>query len=68
MLKEDEKMSKKCIYCHRKITDDRVADICNSCGLKVWGEKMFNTILTNMGEAKDNDDLYCNNLDPEKIY
>jgi len=61
-------MGKKCIYCGREITDDRVADICNSCGLKVWGEKMFNTILSNMGEAKDNDDLCSNNLDPEKIY
>ncbi len=48
--------------------DDRAADICNNCGVQVWGEKMFNTILANMGEAKENDDLCCNNLDPEKIY
>ena len=61
-------MSKKCIYCNNELADDRAVDICNVCGVKVWGHKMFNTILTNMGEARDKDDLCCNNLDPKKIY
>jgi hypothetical protein len=61
-------MGDKCVYCGSELTDDRAASICNRCGVKVWGEKMFNTILQNMGEAKAKDDLCCNNLDPKKIY
>jgi len=52
-------MTKKCIYCKTDITDDRSLDVCNNCGVGVWGQKMFNAILQNMENAKDNGDL-CN--------
>jgi len=58
----------KCVYCKAEISDDRAVEVCNRCGVMVWGEKMFNTILQNMGDAKERDDLCCTNLDPKKIY
>ena len=48
---------KKCIYCSREIPDECVIDFCEICGKNVWGEKMFNTIVKNMEEARENGDL-----------
>jgi hypothetical protein len=54
-------MTKKCIYCKTEIPDESVIDFCRRCGIGVWGEKMFNTILTNMQNAADKDDLVSTN-------
>jgi len=51
------KMVKKCIYCSVAIEDSCVIDFCDVCGKKVWGEKMFNTIVRNMEEAREKGDL-----------
>lgn len=53
-------MGKKCFYCKREISDNRVVDICDICGHNVWGEKMFATIRFKTEEARDNNDL-CHN-------
>ena len=50
-------MVKKCIYCSSEIPDESVIDFCKSCGVGVWGEKMFNAILDNMESARENGDL-----------
>ncbi len=50
-------MVKKCIYCSREIPSESVIDFCQRCGVGVWGEKMFNTILMNMENARDKGDL-----------
>ncbi|MFH1607524.1 MAG: hypothetical protein ABIA78_00110 [archaeon] len=50
-------MTKKCIYCGKEISDSCVIDFCEQCGKGVWGEKMFNTIVSNMERARDNGDL-----------
>ena len=50
---------KKCIYCGAEILDESVVDFCEKCGKGVWGEKMFNTIVQNMENARQNNDL-CN--------
>ena len=50
-------MVKKCIYCKKEISDESVIDFCASCGKGVWGEKMFNTIVKNMEEAREKGDL-----------
>lgn len=43
---------KKCIYCKAGISEDSVIDFCERCGVGVWGEKMFHTILENMEGAR----------------
>jgi len=50
---------KKCIYCSSEIPDESVIDFCEKCGKNVWGEKMFNAIVDNMNNARENGDL-CN--------
>lgn len=50
-------MSKKCIYCGQEISQESVIDFCERCGVGVWGQKMFNTILQNMEDARDRGDL-----------
>ena len=51
-------MVKKCIYCKTQVDDESVVDVCRRCGIGVWGEKMFNAILENMGKARDAGDLH----------
>jgi len=45
------------MYCGKEISEESVVDFCEICGKKVWGEKMFNTIIQNMEEARKNGDL-----------
>ncbi len=56
-LKED-KMTSKCVYCKTELTDGRAVDVCTPCGRGIWGEKMFQAIISNMGTARDKGDLY----------
>ena len=51
-------MANACVYCKRDITDGRAVDVCNNCGVGVWGEKMFKAIINNMGNARESGDLY----------
>ena len=51
-------MVKRCIYCKKEISDESVVDFCEECGVKVWGEKMFDAIKKNMKDAKERGDLY----------
>ncbi len=58
---------KKCIYCGVEIPDESIVDFCENCGKKVWGEKMYNTIVMNMNNARNNGDL-CHNRTDESEY
>lgn len=60
-------MVKKCIYCSKEIEDKSVIDFCSKCGKGVWGEKMFNAIVQNMENARDNGDLCNSRTEEEKI-
>lgn len=60
-LGEKKRMS-KCIYCNKEITEERALDVCNSCGVGVWGEKMFRTILENMEGARADGTLLNSDL------
>jgi hypothetical protein len=51
-------MPKKCIYCKTEISDESVIDFCQRCGIGVWGEKMFKTIVDSMEKSRDNGDLF----------
>ncbi len=52
-------MVRKCIYCKADISQNSVIDFCDSCGVKVWGEKMFKAIKENMENARSEGNL-CN--------
>ena len=51
-------MTKKCIYCSIVIPHESVIDFCERCGKNVWGDKMFNAIVENMENARENGDLH----------
>jgi hypothetical protein len=59
-------MPRKCIYCGCEVSDDSVIDFCKRCGVGVWGEKMFNTIVNNMENARENGDLCHHRTDSPK--
>jgi len=50
-------MVKKCVYCCCQIFDNRAVDVCDKCGVGVWGQKMFKAIIDNMNNAKEKGDL-----------
>jgi uncharacterized UBP type Zn finger protein len=50
-------MAKKCVYCNSGIDDGRALDVCDRCGVGVWGEKMFKTIVNNMNSAREKGEL-----------
>ena len=54
-------MAKKCIYCGKAIPEESVMDVCEPCGVSVWGQKMFSTIVRKMEEARDKGDLVSTN-------
>lgn len=59
-------MTKKCIYCGSEIHEASVIDFCSRCGIGVWGEKMFNAILSSMEDARDRGDLLNTEKPSEK--
>lgn len=51
-------MGKHCIYCKNGIEESSVMDVCHTCGVGVWGEKMFNAIKANMESSRASGNLY----------
>lgn len=51
-------MVKKCSFCRKEIAADPAFEVCQSCGYKIWGEKMFKAIVENMEKAREVGDLY----------
>ena len=50
-------MIKKCVYCRQDLQDQRAIDVCDKCGVGVWGQRMFNAILQGMNNANAKGDL-----------
>ncbi len=51
---------RKCVYCSSEILDNRAMQICDRCGEKVWGKKMFDAIKKTTDEAQEKGDLNFN--------
>ncbi len=60
-------MVKKCIYCKSGIEESSVVDVCQNCGHKVWGERMFKAIIENMENAREAGDLNQGSVSEQKI-
>lgn len=41
-----------CVYCKSEISHERTMQICDRCGCKVWGAKMFEAILRGTDDEK----------------
>ncbi|MDP2628691.1 MAG: hypothetical protein Q8P15_02210 [Nanoarchaeota archaeon] len=48
---------KKCIDCGSGIDQGSVIDFCERCGIQTFGRKMFDAIVQNMENARNNGDL-----------
>ena len=59
-------MANKCVYCKSEISDGRAVDVCTPCGHQIWGQKMFQAIIDNMGNARKNGDLYQGSVTSSK--
>lgn len=56
---------KRCVYCNGEVSEESAIDVCDRCGPKVWGVKMFETIKKSMKTAQENNDLVSTNMNPE---
>lgn len=50
-------MTGKCVYCKGDVKADSALDVCERCGIKVWGIKMFKAIQSNMAASRERGDL-----------
>jgi len=47
----------KCLYCNIEVSPESVIEICENCGIKHHGPKLFKAIVQNMEQAKSRGDL-----------
>jgi len=47
----------RCVYCKTELEANCPLDVCQRCGVSVWGEKMFQAIKDNMSSARDKGSL-----------
>ena len=47
------KMVTKCMYCSKEISKDAPIEVCERCGVGVWGPNMFNAIKKNMQQERE---------------
>ena len=55
-------MANKCIYCKCEIPVSKALSVCRSCGIKVWGVKMYESIDSQMNDAKETGNLELGNV------
>ena len=60
-------MVKRCIYCKTDIDESSVMDVCSNCGIKVWGEKMFKAIVSNMESQREAGNLFQGSVTDPKV-
>tara|TARA_Y100000310_G_scaffold228743_1_gene231032 strand:- start:606 stop:1028 length:423 start_codon:yes stop_codon:yes gene_type:complete len=60
-------MVKECIYCSCEIGSHIPIDVCQRCGIGVWGEKMFNAIISGMNNEKEKGNMELGRVGEEEI-
>ncbi len=53
---------RRCVYCGKELDSEAIVDMCEQCGMSVFGEKMFKAIVENMKKARERGDLYQSDL------
>jgi uncharacterized UBP type Zn finger protein len=56
---------KKCVYCKNMISDENAIDVCQRCGVGVWGQRMFDAIVKSMDDARHSGNLVSTNMNPQ---
>lgn len=51
-------MATKCSFCKVDLPGEPAFEVCKNCGLKIWGEKMYEAIRNNMEGAKQKGNLF----------
>ncbi len=51
---------KKCVYCHAEVPAERAMQICDKCGVGVWGKKQWEYTKRITDEAQENGNLEFN--------
>ncbi|VVB83524.1 Uncharacterised protein [uncultured archaeon] len=51
---------RKCVYCSSEVPAERAMQICDKCGVGVWGKKQWEHIKKTTDEAQDKGDLNFN--------
>jgi Zn finger protein HypA/HybF involved in hydrogenase expression len=52
-----KKMANRCVYCKCELNANKALSVCKSCGVKVWGLKMYEAIDSQMNDAKETGNL-----------
>lgn len=47
----------KCVYCNGEVPAGRAMEICDRCGVGVWGPKQWENIKKTTDEAQERGDL-----------
>jgi len=58
---------KKCTFCKRELKEDAVLEVCMDCGRGIWGEKMLNTIIRNMENARESGSLMQGSVGSDSV-
>jgi hypothetical protein len=48
---------RKCVYCNADVPVERAMQICDRCGVGVWGKKQWEHIKKTTDDAQDKGDL-----------
>jgi uncharacterized UBP type Zn finger protein len=57
---------RKCVYCDTEVPIERAMQICDRCGVGVWGKKQWEHIKKTTDDAQDRGDLEFNSCDLPK--
>ncbi|MBM3247375.1 hypothetical protein FJZ17_02440 [Candidatus Pacearchaeota archaeon] len=57
-----KKMANRCVYCKCDLDARKALSVCKSCGVKVWGLKMYEAIDSQMNDAKETGNLEQGNI------
>ena len=60
-------MTKHCIYCSCEIGSHIPIDVCQRCGIGVWGEKMFNAIISGVNDEKQKGNMELGRVGEEEL-
>ena len=56
----------RCVYCKSEVPHERTMQICDICGCKVWGKKMFMAILQGTDNEREKGNMELGRVSEQK--